>query len=239
MSKFLKITLSILLIFLLVSIIGIGIIVYDGYCIYKNAISETSIDDKVKSIQSSENFVKLEDLPKIYLDAVISVEDHRFYEHSGIDIIATCRAIFINIKSGSLEQGGSTITQQLSKNIYFTQEKKFTRKIAELFVSFDLEKKYSKDDILELYVNTIFFGKGGTGIGEASEKFFNKSPKDLTDYEATFLAGIPNAPSIYSSDKNIDLARERQKQVLDAMVKYRNLSQEQADIIYNSVEEIN
>lgn len=239
MSKFFKIILSILLILLLVSIIGIGIIVYDGYNIYKNAISEMSIDDKVKSIQSSENYVQLEDLPKIYLDAVVSVEDHRFYEHSGIDIIATCRAILVNIKSGSLEQGGSTITQQLSKNIYFTQEKKFTRKIAELFVSFDLEKKYSKDDILELYVNTIFFGQGGTGIGEASEKFFNKSPKDLTDYESTFLAGIPNAPSVYSSDKNIDLARERQKQVLDAMVKYGDLSQEQADTIYNSEEEIN
>ena len=141
MSKFLKIILSILLILLLISIIGIRIIVYDGYSIYKNAISEMSIDDKVKSIQSSENYVKLEDLPEIYLDAVVSVEDHRFYKHSGIDIIATCRAIFINIKNGSLEQGGSTITQQLSKNIYFTQEKKFTRKIAELFVSFDLEKK--------------------------------------------------------------------------------------------------
>ncbi len=239
MSKFFKIFISILIVLLLVSIIGIGIVVYDGYSIYKNAISKISIDDKVKSIQSSENYVQLEDLPQIYLDAVVSVEDHRFYKHSGIDIIATCRAIFINIKNGSLEQGGSTITQQLSKNIYFTQEKKFTRKIAELFVSFDLEKKYSKDDILELYVNTIFFGQGGTGIGEASEKFFNKIPKDLTDYESTFLAGIPNAPSVYSSDNNIDLARERQKQVLDAMVKYGDLSQEQADNIYNSVEETN
>ena len=97
MSKFLKIILSILLILLLISIIGIRIIVYDGYSIYKNAISEMSIDDKVKSIQSSENYVKLEDLPEIYLDAVVSVEDHRFYEHSGIDIIATCRAILVNI----------------------------------------------------------------------------------------------------------------------------------------------
>lgn len=237
MSKFFKIFVSILIILLLVCIIGIGIVVYDGYSIYKKAISEMSIDDKIKSIQSSENYVKIYDLPQIYLDAVVSIEDHRFYEHSGIDIIATCRAIFVNIKNGSLDQGGSTITQQLSKNIYFTQEKKFTRKIAELFVSFDLEKKYSKDDILELYVNTIFFGQGGTGIGEASEKFFNKQPKDLTDYEATFLAGIPNAPSVYSSDKNIDLARERQKQVLDAMVKYGSLSQEQADEIYNSKEE--
>ena len=239
MSKFFKIFISILIVLLLVSIIGIGIVVYDGYSIYKNAISKISIDDKVKSIQSSENYVQLEDLPQIYLDAVVSVEDHRFYKHSGIDIIATCRAIFINIKNGSLEQGGSTIKKQLYKNIYFTQEKKFTRKIAELFVSFDLEKKYSKDDILELYVNTIFFGQGGTGIGEASEKFFNKIPKDLTDYESTFLAGIPNAPSVYSSDNNIDLARERQKQVLDAMVKYGDLSQEQADNIYNSVEETN
>ena len=98
MSKFFKIFISILIVLLLVSIIGIGIVVYDGYSIYKNAISKISIDDKVKSIQSSENYVQLEDLPQIYLDAVVSVEDHRFYKHSGIDIIATCRAIFINIK---------------------------------------------------------------------------------------------------------------------------------------------
>ena len=239
MSKYFKIFISILIILFIVFIIGIGIIVYDGYTIYKNALSKTSIEDKINSIQSSENYVKLEDLPQIYLDAVVSIEDHRFYDHSGIDIISTFRAILVNIKANSLEQGGSTITQQLSKNIYFTQEKKFTRKIAELFVSFDLEKKYSKDEILELYVNTIFFGQGATGIGEASRKFFDKIPKDLTDYESTFLAGIPNAPSVYSSSKNINLARERQKQVLDSMVKYKKLSQDEANVIYDSVDKVN
>ena len=117
-----------------------------------------------------------------------------------------------------MEQGGSTITQQLAKNLYFTQEKKFSRKIAELFLSFDLEKNYSKDDILEIYVNTIFFGRGGSGITDASKTFFQKNPSDLNDYESTFLAGIPNAPSIYSEDKK--LGEERRLQVVQAVEKY-------------------
>ena len=232
MSKFFKIFISILIVLLLVSIIGIGIVVYDGYSIYKNAISKISIDDKVKSIQSSENYVQLEDLPQIYLDAVVSVEDRRFYKHSGIDIIATCRAIFINIKNGSLEQGGSTITQQLSKNIYFTQEKKFTRKIAELFVSFDLEKKYSKDDILELYVNTIYFGDGYYGIKEACNGYLDKEPQDMNLYEATMMAGIPNAPSVYAPTVNPELTKSRQQKVIDSMVEYGYLTQEEADSIH-------
>ena len=95
-----------------------------------------------------------------------------------------------------------------------------------------MEKNYSKDDILEIYVNTIFFGRGGTGITDASKTFFQKNPSDLNDYESTFLAGIPNAPSIYSSERNLRLARERQKQVLNAMVKYQKITQEKADAIY-------
>lgn len=199
---------------------------------YKEAISNTSLESKINEIQSLDNYIELEDIPKIYQDAVIAVEDHRFREHNGFDFIATARAIVANFLDGELSQGGSTITQQLAKNLYFTQEKRFTRKVAELFVAFDLEKNYSKDDILELYINTIYYGKGYYGLVSACDGFFKKSPTELTDYEATYLVGIPNAPSIYSSDRHAELAKKRHKQVLNAMVKYGYLPQSEADKIY-------
>lgn len=229
MKHLLKKILFLLVLFVLVVA---GYLLYDGYQLYQQALSQTSLNEKIESIRQDHSYVSLSDLPQTYRDAVIAIEDHRFYQHHGIDIISTLRAITVNIKSNSLEQGGSTITQQLAKNLYFTQKKKFSRKIAELFLSFDLEKNYSKDEILEIYVNTIFFGRGGTGIASASQAFFQKDPSDLNDYESTFLAGIPNAPSIYSSERNLRLARERQKQVLNAMVKYQKITQEKADAIY-------
>lgn len=150
----------------------------------------------------------------------------------GFDFVATCRAIVANLVDGELSQGGSTITQQLAKNLYFTQEKNFTRKVAELFVSFDLERNYSKDEILELYINTIYYGKGYYGIWQASEGFYKKYPSELTDYEATYLAGIPNAPSIYSSDRHASLAKQRQKQVVSAMIKYGYLTTDESAKIH-------
>lgn len=229
MWKFMK---RLILACIIIAICITGYVTLEGYFLYKDAISTTSLNDKIANIKSQDNYIKLKDIPKIYQDAVIAVEDHRFKDHSGFDFIATGRAIVANILDGELSQGGSTITQQLAKNLYFTQEKKFTRKVAELFVAFDLEKNYSKDDILELYINTIYYGKGYYGLVSACDGFFKKNPTELTDYEATYLAGIPNAPSIYSSDRHANLAKQRHKQVLNAMVKYGYLSQTEADNIY-------
>ena len=230
----LKLIKKFILIVLFVAILLIGYITISGYNMYKSAISLSALETKIKLIQSQEDYVSIENIPEIYKNAVIAVEDHRFKEHSGIDFISTMRAIISNISEGEIEQGGSTITQQLAKNLYFTQEKKLTRKVAELFVAFDLEKNYSKNEILELYINTIYYGKGYYGLTEACYGFYKKTPAQMTDYEATFLAGIPNSPSIYSSEKNIDLAKQRQKQVLKAMVKQGYLTQEEADKIYSS-----
>ena len=169
-----------------------------------------------------------------YQNAVIAVEDHRFEKHGGIDIIGTCRAIVTNITSFSLVEGGSTITQQLARNLYFTQEQSFTRKIAELLVAFDLEKNYSKDQILELYINTIYFGEGYYGIKEACEGYFDKEPMDMTFDEMTLLAGIPNAPSVYSLNANPDLAKQRQQHVINAMKEYGYIEQrKQIEIKFN------
>lgn len=133
------------------------LLVENGYNMYKEAINQMPLTEKVESIRKNENYTKIEEVPKIYLDAVISVEDHRFYEHNGIDIISIGRALFNDIRTMSFIEGGSTITQQIAKNVYFTQEKKITRKVAEVFMAFEIEKNYEKDEILELYLNTIYF----------------------------------------------------------------------------------
>ena len=164
-----------------------------GYSMYRNALDQMSLADKVESIQNKEHYTAFEELPEVYVNAVVSVEDHRFYRHSGIDLIAIGRAVFNDIRAGRFVEGGSTITQQLAKNLYFSQEKEMTRKAAEVFMAFDLERNYSKEEILELYVNTIYFGDGYYTVADASEGYFGKAPEEMTKYESTLLAGIPNA----------------------------------------------
>ena len=207
-----------------------AIIIGSGYSLYAKSIQEISLADKISQIQQHQHYTKLEDLPEYYAKAVVAVEDRRFYEHGPIDFIAIGRAIVSNIKQGELAEGGSTITQQVAKNLYFmTEDSVVDRKIAEIFMAFDLEKNYSKNDILELYINTIFYGYNCYNIYDASQEYYDKEPKDLTLYEATLLAGVPNAPSVYSPKTNITLAHKRQEKVLSSMVKEEYLSQEEAD----------
>lgn len=210
----------------------IASICYMGFRMYDIAISEIDLQTKIDSIQKDENYVKIEELPDSYIKAVIAVEDQRFYEHIGIDFISLGRAIVNNIKAKDIVEGGSTITQQVAKNMYFTQEKSFARKVAELFVVRDLEKNYTKEEIFELYVNISYFGDGYYGIGEAAIGYFNKLPKDMTLEECTLIAGIPNAPSVYAPTKNLDLAVERQKQVIQKMIGTGDLTQEEAEKLY-------
>ncbi len=215
MKKFIfKLLLWIFIILFIIFSIVFGL----GYLKYKEAIDEIPLIDKVQEIKESESYTKLEDISIDYKNAVVSIEDHRFYNHSGIDVLSIIRSTYVNLRSKSLDYGASTITQQVRRLMYFTQEKSPTRKIAEIFVAFELEKDYSKDEILELYLNLIYFGNGYYGINDASYGYFDKSPKDLSLYEATYLAGLPNAPSVYS--ENDELAEERRLQVVNAMKKY-------------------
>lgn len=202
-----------------------------GYKMYASAVEETPIEEKVESIRSMDNFIEFEELPEIYVDAVISVEDKRFWTHGGVDFLAIMRAVWKDITTFSFVEGGSTITQQLMKNQYFTQEKKLERKFAEVFAAVALEKEYSKEDIFELYVNTIYFGSGYYGIYDAAQGYFGKEPSELTEYEAVMLAGLPNAPSAYSPDTSPELAVQRTNQVLERMVACGVISQEKADSI--------
>ena len=227
MKTFLKVMLLLMLIGISIGLLLIG----KGYDMYKEAIQETPLEEKVEEIKSKANYTKISELPQMYLDAVISVEDHRFYKHSGIDVIAIGRAIINDIKAMDFVEGGSTITQQIAKNEYFTQEKKITRKIAEVFMAYEIEKNYLKEEILELYINTIYFGNGYYNIKDACEGYFGKSPNEMTEGECIMLAGIPNAPSVYNPKENPKLAKERQKQVADKMVEYGYLSKEKEDEI--------
>ena len=228
--KYLK---RVVLIVLLIILSITALLVGKGYEMYRTAIEETPLEEKVNEIKSRENYTELSELPQTYINAVISVEDHRFYKHSGIDIIAIGRAVVNNIKEMSFVEGGSTITQQIAKNEYFTQEKKLTRKIAEVFMAFQIEKNYDKDEIIELYINTIYFGNGYYNIKDAAMGYFGKLPKDMTDSECIMLAGIPNAPSVYAPTENPDLAKQRQKQVMLKMIKYGYLTEEEAEKIIN------
>lgn len=204
-----------------------------GYNMYRDAVEQTPISEKVESIRSRDGFTEYEELPKTYVNAVISVEDKRFWSHHGIDYLAIGRAAWNDIQTMSFAEGGSTITQQLMKNEYFTQEKKLERKFAEVFAAWEIEKEYSKEDIFELYVNIIYFGSGYYGIYDAAEGYFGKEPSKLTDYEAVMLAGLPNAPSAYSPDASPELARQRMKQVLSRMVECKVISQEKANRIFS------
>lgn len=227
MKKFKKILLLLILIILSILAIYIG----QGYKMYKNALDDKPLEEMVQEIMSQKSYTKISNIPDIYKDAVIAVEDHRYYDHKGIDIIAIGRALLNDIRARELIEGGSTITQQLAKNMYFTQDKTLTRKIAEVFMAKKIESNYNKEEILELYVNYIYYGSGYYDIKSASLGYFDKEPQDLTEGESIMLAGIPNAPSVYNPKVSPKLARERQKQVIDKMIKYGKLSEGKADEI--------
>ena len=220
-----------LIFLLLIAIIIIfSVVALNGKKMYDEKISKMSLQDTIAEIESNKNYVKLEDLPDDYKNAIIAVEDHRFKKHGAIDLIAIGRAIWINVTNFELREGGSTITQQVAKNIFFISENDaLTRKSAEIFAAFDLEKNYSKDKILELYVNTIYFGDGYYGIKEACNGYLNIEPSQMTLYDCTMMAGIPNAPSVYNPSVNPKLTRSRQKKVISDMVEYGYLTQDQAD----------
>lgn len=217
---------------LILAIIAVfSIIFFNGHSLYKNTISELPVKETLDKIRQQENFTKFDDLPDIFVDAVIAVEDKRYFTHSGVDFISIGRAVVTNIKDGELSEGGSTITQQIAKNVFFSQRKEFTRKVAEVFVALDIEELYTKEEIFEIYINTNFYGSGYYGIHDAAKGYYEKEVSELTDYEATLLAGVPNAPSVYSPKVNLSLAERRQSIVLRKMIDAGYITEEEAKII--------
>lgn len=189
-----------------------------GWRKYKQALEETPLETAVATLRAKENYTIYADIPEIYIQAIVATEDRRFYQHNGFDPVGIGRAIITDIQARALVEGGSTISQQLAKNMYFPQDNTLSRKIAEIFMALQIERQYKKEDVLELYVNGIYYGSGYYCIYDAAMGYFNKPPAKLSDYECTLLAGIPNAPSVYSLDVNPDLAHQRQEKVVESMI---------------------
>lgn len=212
---------------LIVLVIVAGVQIKGGYDKYQQALADRPLNEVLEELQSKDNYTQYEDVPEIYYKALVAVEDRRFYKHKGFDIIGTTRAIYNDIKANELLEGGSTISQQLAKNLYFPQDNTLRRKIAEIFMAMKIEREYEKEDVLEFYVNGIYYGSGYYSIYDASIGYFDKEPKDMTDYECTLLVGIPNAPSVYSLNNRPDLAKQRQKKVIECMAEVEYITEDE------------
>ncbi len=176
-----------------------------------------SDDNVLLASFGSRSVVPLEKISPTFQKAIVAVEDSRFYQHGGIDPLGIARALIRNLKSGRKLQGGSTITQQLAKNLFFSFAQSYKRKVYEAMAAVQIEAMFSKEDILEAYSNQIYFGSGAYGIEDASKRFFGKSAQELNLAEASLLAGLPNAPSAYNPFHNYKLSKKRQWRVLKRM----------------------
>lgn len=217
--------------FIVVLLIIIGAVIFYGYSYHKSNVDKVPIDAKVLELRKEATYVTKDKISKDYLNAVVAIEDHRFYDHGPVDFIAIIRATVRNAKNKEFIEGGSTITQQVAKNLYYMEDSTAKRKIAEIFTAYELENKLSKDDILEIYANIIYFGDGYYGIKEACNGYLNKEPNEITLAEACMLAGIPNAPSVYSPTVNKEYCKSRTKKVIDDMVEYGYITKKVADLI--------
>lgn len=223
MKKLLK---RILILILIISLVIIGFFTYKGYIRYRNAVVKTSISVKVKEYTDKEDYAEYDEIDKDFINAVVAIEDKRFFSRKGLDFIAFTRALLTNIISGKLVEGGSTISQQIAKNIYFQDiNRSITGKIAEVFVMIDLENAYSKEEIFALYVNMNYYGDGYWGITQAAKGYYQTSPNDLTVAQAAMLAGIPNAPAVYQLSTGHDLAYQRALKVLKKMLENYYITQ--------------
>ena len=239
--KKLKISIKIILTSLLIFIFIYG-------CFYYSSILSTKIDIKnsnsiymydkdnktfYEGNNGTKKWVSLKDISPYLINATIYSEDKNFYSHNGFDIPRIFMSLFINIKNKELSQGASTISQQYARNLFLTFEKTWKRKIKEAWYAFKLENTYSKDEILEGYLNTINYGNGILGIENASYYYFNKSSKDLNLEEACMLAGIPKSPNNYSPLNNEKMAKKRQKQILNNLVNNNIISKKESNKAYN------
>lgn len=234
-NKFLKIL--ILIIFAII-IIDISFYVYayitPKFPIYtNNNITYYDINGNDMFNSNNNDYVKLDEISPDVINAIVSIEDKNFYKHNGFDFLRIAKAMVINITSGKIKQGASTISQQYVKNLYLTFDKTWKRKIKEAFLTIELETHYSKEEILEGYLNTINFGAGCYGIKNASNYYFNKEPKDLTIEEATLLVGIPKSPTYFNPITNYDNSKSRQYDVIYSMYKNNYINKNDIDKIYN------
>ena len=185
----------------------------------------------ITTVHSTENRlpVPINEVPKELQDAFVATEDSRFYSHHGIDPIGILRAIWVNVVHSGVSEGGSTITQQLARNAFLSQDRTLKRKISEALLALKIEQHYTKQEILEMYMNQIYFGQGAYGVQSAAHVYFGKDVRDLTLAQCAMLAGLPQSPNYYSPFNNLEAGKKRQAVVLGQMVKYGYLTQDKAD----------
>lgn len=226
-------------IFILIGIIYLGIFVYiktSPKLVINSANSLTLYDNEGEVFfqgNESKEWVSLDKISNYLIDATIFTEDKNFYKHSGFDYLRILKASFINVTSGTTKQGASTITQQYAKNLFLNFDKTWKRKWDEMWYTMKIEANYSKDEILEGYLNTINYGHGMYGIENASKYYFNKEASELNLAEATILTGIPKSPSNYSPLINYELAKKRQLIILNLLEKNEVITNEEKDMAYN------
>ncbi|MCD1161444.1 transglycosylase domain-containing protein [Peribacillus frigoritolerans] len=190
-------------------------------------ISEISTGEK-------RTYLKLEDIPLFLENLFIVTEDQKFYDHAGIDLSGISRALLINSQNKTIEQGGSTITQQLARNVYLSHDRTYNRKLSELIYAYQIERKKSKPEIMELYLNAIYFSNGAYGIEAASQYYFSKPTEELTKAELAFLAAIPNNPEYYNPLEHFDATKKRQERMLEQMVANGALEQAEYEKLIKS-----
>lgn len=178
------------------------------------------VEETVNSLRSDPDWVSLQKIPGHTRKALLAIEDHDFYKHGALDITGIARAAFVNLRAGEVQQGGSTLTQQMVKNVFLSSEQTIARKAEEAVLATWVERKYSKDEVLEMYFNTTYFGAGAYGIRNASKKYFGKEPSQLTLPESAMLAAMPYAPSALNPYENPVGCAKRVRLVLKEMLKY-------------------
>ena len=186
-----------------------------------------NMDEVIDPIRQRPDWTPLDSMSRDIPQALIAIEDHNFYNHDGVAVESIIRAFLINMSAGEIVQGGSTLTQQLVKNVFLTDEQTMSRKVEEAILSLVLEAEYSKDEILELYLNTTYFGAGAYGINDASRAYFAKAPSALTLAEAAVIASLPYAPSALNPLENPNDCKKRQHIVLNEMLRYGFINQGQ------------
>ena len=200
---------------------------------YKPQMATTIYDKNNKVVDTlsveAREVVKLEDVSPYIKDAFLSIEDKQFYSHHGLNFKGIARAVITTFLKGRATQGGSSITQQLAKNAFLTPEKTFSRKVKEAILTYQIERTYTKDEILERYLNEIYYGSGSYGIKNAAEQYFKKDVKDLNIAESALLAGIPNRPTKYDPNRNLENALHRQRIILKEMYDDGKITKEQYD----------
>lgn len=199
-----KIISRLFIIILLAAVTFLGYYGYLGYEMYQDVIDEKSLVERIEELENNDNYVELDQISPIYQELVIDSEDKRFYDHGPVDYIGLARAMATNVVTMSFKEGGSTITQQLAKNLCLSFEKSLDRKIAEVFIARELESDYSKAEILEMYLNITYLGEGNYGIKEACNYYYDIEPIELNEQQAKVLVKTLKAPSVYNPSKITD-----------------------------------